>query len=113
MGEVLSTQEQVIVVIGASAGGIDALERLAATLPANFPAPVVIAQHLDPSHESRLDAILKQRTALRVVALDDKAALAPGTLYVVPAPGKTLKSPTRRSGLLRAEKKSEPGLFPR
>jgi two-component system CheB/CheR fusion protein len=78
-------QEQALVVIGASAGGIDALERVIGALPANLPAPVVVAQHLDPSHASLLDAILRRRTALKVVLISDSVALSPGSVYVVPA----------------------------
>ena len=85
MSESGAQPEQVVVVVGASAGGIDALERLAAGLPGDFPAPVVIAQHLDPTHESRLDSILRQRTTLDVQSLDGSAVLAPGTIYVVPS----------------------------
>jgi two-component system, chemotaxis family, CheB/CheR fusion protein len=85
MGEVVPIQEQVIVVIGASAGGIEALERLAGALPSNFPAPVVVAQHLDPTHESRLDVILRQRAQMRVVSVTKPTPLADGTLYVIPA----------------------------
>ena len=43
-----------LVVIGSSAGGIDALSTLVATLPTDFPAPIVIAQHLDPTRRSAL-----------------------------------------------------------
>jgi len=85
MGEVVPAQEQVIVVVGASAGGIDALERLAGSLPADFPAPIVIAQHLDPTHGSRLDSILRQRAQVRVALVNESTTLVPGTLYVVPS----------------------------
>jgi two-component system, chemotaxis family, CheB/CheR fusion protein len=85
MNERPAAGDQALVVVGASAGGIDALERLASALPAEFPAPVVVAQHLHPTHESLLDTILRQRSALQVVLLSDDAALNSGTLYVVPA----------------------------
>ena len=39
-----------LVVIGSSAGGVEALATLVATLPPDFPAPIVLAQHLDPQH---------------------------------------------------------------
>ncbi|HKE37065.1 MAG TPA: chemotaxis protein CheB, partial [Candidatus Baltobacteraceae bacterium] len=55
-----------IVVIGASAGGVDALARLASTLPDNFPAPIVIAQHADPKGSGRLAEILRRQTRLRI-----------------------------------------------
>jgi two-component system, chemotaxis family, CheB/CheR fusion protein len=74
-----------LIVTGSSAGGIDALLSLAAGLPADFPVPIVIAQHLDPSHPSRLDAILAHRTPLRVRFVAEREDLAAGGIYVVPA----------------------------
>jgi two-component system, chemotaxis family, CheB/CheR fusion protein len=76
---------QELVVIGSSAGGIEALSVLVKTLPANFPAPVVLAQHLDPTHASNLDTILQRHSSLPVVIIENKAALEPGKIYVVPA----------------------------
>ena len=43
-----------LVVVGSSAGGIEALSTLVAALPKDFAAPLVIAQHLDPEHPSHL-----------------------------------------------------------
>src|SRR5947199_4789750 len=74
-----------LVVIGASAGGIDALSRLVATLPADFPAPVVIAQHLEPSRVSHLNEILTRRSNLPVRTVEEHAVLAPGVIFVVPS----------------------------
>ena len=42
-----------LIVVGASAGGIDALSTLLAELPEDFPAPLVIAQHIDPTPSRR------------------------------------------------------------
>src|SRR6187455_443487 len=74
-----------IVVIGASAGGIDALSTLVGTLPADLPAPIVIAQHLDPRRESHLSDILNRRSTLPVQIVTDRETLLPGTIYVVPS----------------------------
>lgn len=74
-----------LVVVGASAGGIEALSTLVATLSAPFPAPIVIAQHLDPSRPSHLQSILARRTPLPVVTVQDHAPLHRGTIYVVPS----------------------------
>lgn len=76
-----------LVVIGSSAGGIDALSVLVATLPANFPAPIVVAQHLDPARQSHLATILGKRSALRVQEVTDGAPvpLKEGIIYVAPA----------------------------
>jgi two-component system CheB/CheR fusion protein len=79
-----------IVVIGASAGGVDALARLASVLPENFPAPIVIAQHADPKGSGRLAEILRRQTRLPVSAVDAKDdELSSGHLYLAP-PGRNL-----------------------
>ncbi len=52
-----------LVVVGSSAGGIEALSVLVGSLPADLPAAVVIAQHLDPDRPSHLGAILARLRA--------------------------------------------------
>jgi two-component system CheB/CheR fusion protein len=74
-----------LVVVGASAGGIDALSVLVSTLPAGLPAPVLIAQHLDPSRPSHLQEILQRRSVLPVRSVDDHEPLEPATVFVVPS----------------------------
>src|SRR5579862_9224576 len=75
--------ESYVVVIGSSAGGIEALQRLLAMLPADFPAPMLIAQHADPHGPGHLAEILQRQTNLRVVTIDDEAnELADRTIYL-------------------------------
>ncbi len=74
-----------LIVVGSSAGGIEALTTLVGTLHTPFPAPIVIAQHLDPTRPSHLGEILARRTALPVLTVADHAILQAGTIYVVPA----------------------------
>ena len=74
-----------LVVVGSSAGGIEALSVLVGSLPADFPAPVVLAQHLDPSRPSTLDSILRRRTTLPVELVLSSSQLEKGKIYVVPA----------------------------
>src|SRR5512133_536413 len=74
-----------LVVIGSSAGGIEALAALVATLPTPFPAPVVIAQHLDPARPSHLSEILARRCPLPVITVHQHEPLQAGAVYVVPA----------------------------
>jgi two-component system CheB/CheR fusion protein len=74
-----------LVVVGASAGGVEALLTLIERLPADFPAPIVIAQHLDPRLPSQLDALLSARATLPVRTVADQETLRPGTIYVVPS----------------------------
>ncbi len=77
--------ESQLVVIGSSAGGIEALTRLVAGLPADFPAPVVIAQHLDPRRPSHLHEILARHATLPVRVVEEQEALADGVIFVVPS----------------------------
>ena len=73
-----------LIVIGASAGGIEALSRLVANLPSDLPAAVVLAQHLDPKRSSHLAEILERHTTLPLKVVDGTTALADGVIYVVP-----------------------------
>src|SRR5256714_1588351 len=74
-----------LVVVGASAGGIEALSTLVSTLAVDFPAPLVIAQHRDPSRSSILADILARHTTLPVRLVTDHAPLEGGVIFVVPA----------------------------
>jgi two-component system CheB/CheR fusion protein len=74
-----------LVVVGSSAGGIDALSTLVASLPKGFLAPIVIAQHLEPSRQSHLREILSRRSTLPVRTVTDQEPLVPGVVFVVPA----------------------------
>jgi two-component system CheB/CheR fusion protein len=74
-----------LVVVGASAGGIEALSRVVGSLPADFPAPIVIAQHLDPRRPSHLDDILSRHATLPVKLVEEAASLEDGVIFVVPS----------------------------
>jgi two-component system chemotaxis response regulator CheB len=74
-----------VVVIGASWGGLRAIEQILAGLGEDFPTPIVIAQHRDDdSEDDLLRNLLSRHTPLRVVDADDKAPLAPGTVLLGP-----------------------------
>ena len=86
-GELLhedSTEKPFLVVTGSSAGGIDALLALVGGLPADFPAPIVVAQHLHPAHPTHLAEILAQRSPLPVRVVGEREGLAGGAVYIVP-----------------------------
>ncbi|HEX5887112.1 MAG TPA: CheR family methyltransferase [Pyrinomonadaceae bacterium] len=76
-----------LVVVGSSAGGVGALSTLVSTLNKNFPAPIVLAQHLDPQRPSHLGSILERRSHLPIVMVDEQSPtpLDSGKIYVVPA----------------------------
>src|SRR6266496_2913893 len=83
--EAMETNIGHLVVIGSSAGGVEALSVLVNTLPGDFPAPIVLAQHLDPNRPSSLDGILQRRTRLKVEVVTSSTNLQPGRIYVVPS----------------------------
>lgn len=74
-----------LIVVGASAGGVEALSRFVESLPEDLAAPVVIAQHLDPARPSHLAEILARHTRLPVLSVEPRAALVNGAIFVVPS----------------------------
>src|SRR5204863_8969465 len=84
MGEAAPAPRQ-LVGIGSSAGGIDAVSTLVGTLSPSFPAPIIGAQHLDPSRFSHLQEILARKSNVPVRTVQDREALEDGVVYVVPA----------------------------
>lgn len=80
-----STSQPPVVAIGASAGGIAALEQLLPKLPAGAPLAWVYAQHLDPLLPSQLVPVLQRLTPLPVREAVDGLRLQPGQLVVAPA----------------------------
>lgn len=72
------------VVIGASAGGVDALLRVLPGLPASYGVPLIVVLHLRHDRNSLLSEVLANHTALRVREAADKEPMAPGTLYIAP-----------------------------
>jgi two-component system chemotaxis response regulator CheB len=73
-----------VVALAASAGGIEALSRVLGALPADFPAALVVVQHVVSHHKSRLAEILARRTPLRVQQAETGDRLAPGTVFIAP-----------------------------
>lgn len=72
------------VVIGTSAGGIDALKAVLTRMKKPSRVPIVIVQHLSPKFESHLPAILTEHTGHFVVEVNEKESLKPGIVYVAP-----------------------------
>ena len=74
-----------IVVIGASLGGLQALETVLASLPEDFPLPIVIVQHRKTDPDETLVALLQEHCALPVREVEDKAEICLGRVYVAPS----------------------------
>ena len=73
-----------IVRIGASAGGLESLERLFAHLPADTGMAFVVLQHLSPDFRSLMDELLRRRTSMRVRQAEFDMAVEPNTVYLLP-----------------------------
>jgi two-component system chemotaxis response regulator CheB len=84
-----------IVVVGASAGGIDALRVLVAALPADFRAPVCIVVHTAPQSPGVLPAILSRAGPLEATNAVNGERLAPARIYVAPPDCHLLVEPGR------------------
>ncbi len=79
-----SNTEPVIVLIGASAGGVHALVTLFSALPNDTGAAYVVVVHLDPEHRSELVHIIAARTRMPVVEIATRQHLEPNHVYVIP-----------------------------
>ncbi|HEX5044314.1 MAG TPA: chemotaxis protein CheB [Candidatus Polarisedimenticolaceae bacterium] len=79
-----AAQNRDIVVIGASAGGVDALSELVTGLPADLPAAVLVVLHTLPTYGGLLPEILTRRGPLRAVYGLHGDPVEPGHIYVAP-----------------------------
>lgn len=75
------TQALEAVVVGASAGGVEALLRIFAGLGADYRLPIITVLHMPDDRRSQLAEVFQQRLAIRVKEVDDKESLQGGTLY--------------------------------
>jgi two-component system, chemotaxis family, CheB/CheR fusion protein len=73
-----------LVVIGASAGGVSALQTFFDVLPQDTGAAFIVIVHLDPTRPSELAAILAQRTRMPVRQVDGPTEVEPNTVYIIP-----------------------------
>jgi two-component system CheB/CheR fusion protein len=71
-----------IVGLGASAGGLEALELFFTHMPPEAGIAFVIIQHLYPKHKSIMDELLKRRTTMRVLQAQDGITLEPNSVYL-------------------------------
>jgi len=92
-----------IVALSASAGGLAALSRVISMLPRDFPAAVVVVQHLDPRHRSLMADILARRTRLPVKEAEHGEHIRSATVYVAPPNSHLLVNPDGTLSLSQSE----------
>ena len=78
-----------IVGIGASAGGLEALEQFFGNMPENIGMAFIIIQHLDPNHVGIMPELLQRMTKMKVTQASDRLKVSPNHVYVIP-PKKSL-----------------------
>lgn len=102
-----------LIVVGTSAGGVDALKVLAAGLPKSLPAAVLIVMHTSPDGPYLLPDILGRVSPLRVSKVKNGDLIEPGRLYIAP-PGHHLLVKGDRINLSRGpkENRSRPAIDP-
>lgn len=93
-----------VVGIGASAGGLDALDQFLSHTPADTGLAWVIVQHLDPTKKSMLPALLQRATSMKVMEASNNMVLCADQVYVI-APNTELRV---QNGLLKLATPKEP-----
>lgn len=93
-----------VIGIGASAGGLQALEKFFRSMPTDLGAAFVIVQHLDPDHESILSELIGKYTKMEVIQIVDKTEIEPDHVYIIP-PAKVLEL---RNNVLHLKAQQEP-----
>src|SRR5476651_750580 len=73
-----------IVGIGASAGGLEALEQFLRQVPEECGMAFVIVQHLDPTHKGIMPELLQRTTKMKVSQVTDRMNVEPNCVYVIP-----------------------------
>jgi chemotaxis methyl-accepting protein methylase/PAS domain-containing protein len=96
-----------IVGIGASAGGLEALEQFLGHVPEKSGIAFVIIQHLDPTHKGIMPELLQRATPLKVLQVRDRMRVKPDCVYVIP-PNKDMS--ILHGGLYLFEPKTPRGL---
>jgi PAS domain S-box-containing protein len=79
-----ATESFPVVGIGASAGGYEAFTKFLEELPLDSGVAVVLVQHLDPKHESKLTELLSRSTRLPVIEVIKTVTVEPNHVYVIP-----------------------------
>lgn len=95
--------------VGASTGGPEALGRFLPSLPADFPLPVLVAQHMPAHFTEALARSLDRRTKLRVVEAVDGQSVEGGAIYLAPG-GHDMAVARRADAIVTVVKTADPVL---
>lgn len=73
-----------IIVVGTSAGGLQAFAVLAEVLPHDYPIPIVLVQHRVKEHNDLLEEVLQSKCRITIKQADEKESLQSGMVYTAP-----------------------------
>ena len=82
--KVAEDRELIVVGIGASAGGLEALELVFDQMPVNGGMAFVIVQHLSPNFKSLMVELLGRHTKMAIHRVEDSMVVEPDSLYLIP-----------------------------
>lgn len=79
-----SPRPSYVVGIGASAGGLEALERFFRAMPVDSGMAFVVIQHLSPDFKSLMDELLERFTSMQAIPVMDRERIRPNTIFLLP-----------------------------
>ena len=82
--KIIKSDQFPIVGIGASAGGLEALEQFFGNMPVDSGMAFVVIQHLDPNHKGILRELLQRITQMDVYTVTDRLKIKPNCVYIIP-----------------------------
>ncbi len=92
-----------VVGLAASARGLTALRKVLSALPGEFPAALIVVQHLDLRHRSLMANIFSRRTPLKVTEAEEGDCISPSTVYFAPPNRHLLVNPDGTLSLTQSE----------
>jgi two-component system chemotaxis response regulator CheB len=100
----MTRQHHAVVVMAASAGGVQALQKVLSGLPRDFPLPIAIVQHRTGNPPNLLARVLGRHTALTVKNAEDGERMRAGTVYLAPPREHLVLRPDESLGLMDGRK---------
>ena len=77
-------QKYAAVVIGASAGGLNAVLSITENISPAYPLPIIIVQHRSKDSNTILEEVLQHKSKIKIKQADEKEKILPGTVYIAP-----------------------------
>ncbi len=102
-----ATEDLFVVALGASAGGLEALEKFFDNMPADSGLAFVVVQHLSPDFKSLMNELLARHTKLAIHRVTDGIQIEPNSIYLIPPKKEMIVSEGR---LLLTDKDPSQGL---